>query len=358
MSPRSSLGSVGPGGFAVVRVGEVGRPEPEGIDRLPRGTAVLLTGASGFIGSQVARRLVYQGCRVTALVRPGSDPGRLADVANKIAFVEGDVEDAGFCRGLVGRVAPEVVLHLAWYLAPGDWADSPRNLDCLAGSLALLQGVAGTGCRRVVVAGSSVEYDTDLGRVTETSAIRPRTLYGACKASLFLAGGQLARRDGWGFAQARIFNVYGPGEDERRFVPQVVRGLLRGEPCELTPGDQVRDYLHVEDVASALVALAAGDIEGAVNVASSRPVTIAALARTIAGLLGRPDLLRLGARPARPGEYACLYADTRLLRERAGWSPRYGLDAGLKQTIGWWQDPPHDALRGPTRAGRVTRPAP
>ena len=316
------------------------------------GTKVLLTGASGFIGSHVVRSLVSLGCRVTAVIRPGSRPRRLGDVADRVSFVEGDVGDAGVCRALVGRFSPDVVYHLAWYLEPGDWADSPRNLDCLSASLALLEGVGGAGCRRVVVAGSSVEYDTDPGYVTEASPIRPRTLYGACKASLFTAGERLARRQGWSFAQARIFNVYGPGEDERRFVPHVVKGLLRGEPCDLTPGDQVRDYLHVEDVASALVALAASDIEGAVNVASSRPVTLATVARTIAQLLGRPDLLRLGSRSPRPGDYPCLYADTRLLRDRTGWHPRFGLEAGLRQTIGWWMDAPHDALRGPTRAGQ------
>jgi nucleoside-diphosphate-sugar epimerase len=321
------------------------------LDRSPRGaTKVLVTGASGFIGAAVVRRLLGHGFRVTAVVRPGSSLRRLEDVADRVGFVERDLEDAGACRGLVAETAPDVVLHLAWYLQPGDWSDSPRNLDCLAGSLALLDGVAGTACRRVVVAGSSVEYDTDLGFVTESSPVRPRTLYGACKASLFLAGERLARRHGWGFAQARIFNVYGPGEDPRRFVPHVVNGLLRGEPCDLTPGDQVRDYLHVVDVASALVALAVSEVEGAVNVASSRPVTIATLAQTIARLLGRPDLLRLGARPPRPGDYACLYADNRLLRDRAGWRPRYGLEAGLRQTIGWWAHSGHDPLRGPTRA--------
>ena len=326
--------------------------DPRVPGRLTRGTKVLLTGASGFIGSQVARLLVERGCFVSALVRPARKNHRLADLAEKIAIVEGNLEDAGFCRGLVARVAPEVVFHLAWYAEPGDWPESPRNLTCLSGSVALLEGVAGTACRRVVAAGSSVEYDTDARCVSESSPIRPRTLYGSCKASLFLAGDRLASRHGWSFAHARIFNVYGPGEDERRLVPHVIRGLLRGEPCDLTPGEQIRDYLHVEDVASALIALAESEIRGGVNVASSQPVTVAALAQTVARLVGRPELLMLGARPSRPGDYPCLYADASLLRDRSGWRPRYGLVAGLRHTIGWWAHAGHEATRGPIGPGR------
>jgi nucleoside-diphosphate-sugar epimerase len=300
------------------------------------GTRVVVTGAAGFIGSHLVRLLVAHGCLVTAVVRPASRSARLADVADRLMFTEGDLEDTRFCRELMETLAPEVVFHLGWYSEPGRWPDSPRHLDSLTGSLALLRAVGSSGCRRVVVGGTSVEYDTELGRVTEASPLRPPNLYGACKASLFLASERLARDQGWGFAQARIFNVYGPGEDERRLVPHVVRSLLQGEPCDLTSGKQVRDYLHVEDVASALLAIAASDVEGAVNVASSRPVSVAALARAIAELLGRPELLRLGSRPDRIGDYKCLYADINILMGRIGWRQRYDLEAGLRQTIGWW----------------------
>jgi nucleoside-diphosphate-sugar epimerase len=266
-----------------------------------------------------------------------------------------DFETPSACRDLVDAHTPAVVLHLAWSSEPGRWLDSERHLDHLAGSMALLQGVARTGCRRVVVAGSSVEYEGDQKPVGESSPVGPRTLYGACKASLGLVGGRLAQRHGWGFCQARVFNVYGPGEDPRRLVPHVILCLLRGAPCDLTAGSQVRDYLHVEDVASALVMLAASDVEGPVNVGSSEPVTVAALARTIASMLGRPGLLRLGSRPPRTADDSCLYADTRRLRERTGWEPRYSLEAGLRQTIAWWEDA-LSAGEGSVDAGGWARP--
>lgn len=298
----------------------------------------MITGAAGFIGSHLTCQLLDAGCHVSAVIRPGSVPHRLRRHLDRLSIVECDLEDSSACRDLIGRCDSELVLHLGWFAEPGRWVDSDRHLDHLAGSLALLQGVAGTRCRRVIVAGTSVEYQGDFGKLLESSPVRPRTLYGASKASLALIGEQLARQQGWSFAQARVFNVYGPAEDSRRLVPHVIRHLLEGRPCELTTGDQVRDYLHVEDVASALVALAASELEGPVNVASSQPVTVEALAREIAGVCGRPDLLRFGTRQAHPNDESRLVADTRLLRRHAGWSPRFRLEEGLLHTVAWWRD--------------------
>ena len=302
------------------------------------GTRVVVTGAAGFIGSHVVRLLVAGGSAVTAIVRPQSRRERLADVADRLTFVEGDLEDPRFCRDVIESLAPEVVYHLGWYSEPGRWPDSPRHGHCLAGSRALLKAAGMAGCRRVVVGGTSVEYDTTFGQVTETTPLRPPSVYGACKAALGLLGQRLARRYGVSIAHARIFNVYGPREDERRLVPHVVCSLLRGVACDLTAGTQIRDYLHVEDVASALLAIGTSDVTGAINVGSSRPVSVADVAQTIAQELGRPDLLNLGARSERTGDYPCLYADARLLCERTNWRPRYDLESGLSQTIRWWRD--------------------
>ncbi len=333
------------------RAWKIRRTESSGRNGLPSGSEVLVTGAAGFIGSQVVRMLLTRECRVTAVIRPGSKPTRLADVVDKVTLVEANLQDIDTCRDLVSRFEPSALIHLAW---SADSGDLTNHLSFLTGGLALLESLAATDCRRVVVAGTSAEYDADLGYVTESSAVRPRTLYGACKASLGLAGEQLARRDGWSFTQARIFDVYGPGEDDQRFVPRVVGALLRGESCDLSMNDNLRDFLHVEDVASALVALAASDIEGAVNVASGRPVTVASVVKTVAGLVGRPDLVRTGDRTFPTGDSPGLHANNRLIRGRVGWSPRYGLDAGLSQTIAWWRDAPHNAHRGPVawRTGR------
>ena len=132
-------------------------------------------------------------------------------------------------------------------------------------------------------------------------------------------------RGGWTVATARIFSVYGPWEDPRRLVPFVISKLLVGERAELTRGEQIRDYSHVEDAASALWAIAKSSVTGPVNVASSQPVSVASVAERLGALLGRPELLRFGARSTPRGDPAFLVANTDRLRREVGWLSRYDL---------------------------------
>lgn len=298
---------------------------------------VLLTGAAGFIGSHVARLALAEGHEVTALVRPSSNLRRLDSVRARLKLLEGDLQEAADVEASLRAAIPEVCLHLAWYAEPSGkrlWAR--ENLDCLKGSLVLLRGLRDVGCPRLVIAGTSEEYDSSTGRVSETSPIRPANLYSATKHSLFLTATHVDA-NGWSVAAARIFSVYGPWEDPRRLVPFVISKLLAGEVCELTRGEQIHDYSHVEDIASALWAIAKSTVVGPVNVGSSRPTSVAFVAERLGELLGRPELLRFGDHPSPPGDPRFLVANTDRLRNEVAWLPRYDLEAGLAHTVAWWR---------------------
>jgi nucleoside-diphosphate-sugar epimerase len=220
-----------------------------------------------------------------------------------------------------------VLIHLAWYVVPVRYVTAPENRECLAASLRLLERAT---CRAVFV-GTCFEYNTALGRLREDSETKPTTLYAECKDAL--ARAVLARSDAvW----ARLFYQYGPWEDERRLIPTIMRALLRGEPARLSPGEQRRDFLHVEDVASALCAVATGDLTGPVNVGSGSAASLKEIASTIGALAGRPDLLQFGALPYGAGEPMLIVADNARLRS-TGWAPRYTLEQGLRQTFEWWR---------------------
>jgi nucleoside-diphosphate-sugar epimerase len=139
------------------------------------------------------------------------------------------------------------------------------------------------------------------------------------------------------FAWGRIFHLYGPREDQRRFVPQVALQLLRGLPVDTTHGDQLRDFLHVEDVASGLVELAFSGLEGAVNISSGHPVTVGEVVSMIENLTGRHDLVRRGARPESPGDLRFLCGCNQRLTEATAWHPTIDLAGGLDQTVQWWR---------------------
>ena len=300
---------------------------------------VFLTGASGFIGAHVMRLLLDRGHSVTALVMPGDPLWRLQDVAGRFAIVEGLLSDTEILRQALAEFQPEACIHLAWYAEPGKYLHSPENIPSLTASLTLLNELIQVGCRQVVMAGTCAEYDTELGYLREDTPTRPATLYAAAKLSCCLLGQQIAAQAKINFAWGRIFYPYGPQEDERRVVPAVIRALQKGKPFPATSGEQVRDYIHVEDVAAAFCALAEKQVNGVLNISSGVPVTIRQLLETIGNLMGRADLIQFGAQLYRAWEPPFICGDNRRLRE-LGWNPAYGLTQGLEQTIRWWSKTP------------------
>jgi len=295
---------------------------------------ILLTGATGFIGSQVARALVHDGHEVHALILPQDNLTRIADIKGSLGFVESDLLDP---QPPTLDFRLDLCLHLAWYVEPGKYLNAPQNLDFLAASLRLAQQLARAGCQRLVVAGTCFEYNTDKGLLNELTPTRPRHVYSACKLALFTALEPFCKSVGISFAWVRFFYQYGPHEDPRRLVPHVIRSLLRGQRAELTPGEQVRDFLHVEDVARAACAVAQSNLTGAVNIGSGAGISVHNLTLKIGDILGRRDLIALSVQPYAPDEPMCVVADNGLLRSRTAWQPRYDLDSGLQQTIQWWK---------------------
>lgn len=298
---------------------------------------VLLTGAAGFLGAHVARRLVQEGCQVFCLTRAASDLERLADLRDHLHLVVGNLLDEEGTARIVRQVRPELCLHLAWYAEPGLYLHSPVNVAYIGATLRLAQQLAEAGCRRLVAAGTVAEYDSDYGYLSESTPTRPGTLYAASKTAAQIALAALAGPIGLTVAWARIFYIYGPGEHPKRFVPDVIGALLRGEPVRTTLGEQVRDYLHAADVAAALWAVAQSELTGAVNIGSGQPVTNRQMVLKLGELTGRPELVRFGDLPYRPGDPMFVCADVRRLRQSTGWQPAYDLESGLRQTVEWWR---------------------
>ena len=295
---------------------------------------ILLTGATGFIGSHIARALVRAGHEIHALVLPNDDLGRIRDILPSLVMIQGDFLSLAF-------VSPpsrfDLCIHLAWYVVPGKYLEAPENRDFLKASIAFAEAIANAGCPRFVATGTCFEYDTHLGLLSESSPTNPRSLYATCKLQLFHELQEHARKTGMEIAWPRFFYQYGPGEDPRRFVPVAINTLLRGDPFTVPPNEQTRDYLHVTDVASAVCAVACSRLTGAVNIGSGDPVTVRQIASQIAESIGRPELIKVGTQPYAPEDSPRIIADNTRLREQTAWKRQYPLDAGLRQTIDWWK---------------------
>ncbi len=295
---------------------------------------ILLTGGTGFIGRQVVAPLAARGFVVHLVAPPSETPPRTEGVAVHAC----DLFDREGVAQLMQTLRPTHLLHLAWYVEHGKFWTSPENARWTDASLRLLRDFAACGGRRAALAGTCAEYDWSGGlcREGETPLV-PRSVYGQCKKALYVAAEDLAREAGLSLAWGRIFFLYGPGENEGRFVPSIIRSLLAGERAVCRAGWHVRDLMYVTDVADAFAALVDSATCGAVNVASGRPVALGQVARTIAEMLGRTDGLEVGDAAPTPDDPALIAADTRRLNAEVRWHPRVDLEEGLRQTIAWWK---------------------
>lgn len=294
---------------------------------------VLLTGGTGFIGRYCLPLLVSKGYEVhTVTSREHGKPAQ-QEFWHKV-----DLLVPGQASNLVAQVAPDLLLHLAWYATPERFWNSLENFRWVQASLELLTALATQPGRRVVMAGTCAEYDWKTGECSEnTTPLLPATLYGTCKHSLQTMLNQWSKQTGSSAAWGRIFHLYGPGEHPSRLVASIVRALLSGEPALCSDGCQALDFLYVEDVASAFVALLESTANGPVNIASGVPISVRTIIERIADKIGRPDLIRLGSIASAKGPLRML-ASTQRLHEEVGWRPRYDLDEGLNRTIDWWRN--------------------
>lgn len=279
---------------------------------------VLVTGATGFVGRHALPALAGADAEVHAVAR------RTGPAAAGVTWHEADVLDRPAMRALVERVRPTHVLHAAWFVEHGAFWSSPANVDWVAASLDLARHAAGAGCSRFVGVGTCVEYDWSDGGPglrAEADRLAPAHLYGVAKNATRAVLEGLAAQAGTSFAWGRLFHLFGPGENPRRLVASLFEALREGRPAELASGRPVRDFLCTVEAGRALAALCLSQASGPVNVASGEGVAIADLARAIAALAGRPDLLRLGARPDPAGEAPRMVADIARLRHAVGFVP-------------------------------------
>lgn len=294
---------------------------------------VLITGATGFIGRHCLPVLAVRGYEIhaTSSKVPEDFPPDVTD--HQVDLLDGKQ----VCK-VIARVQPTHLIHLAWHPVRGDYRNAPENFQWVQASLELLRRFQEQGGQRIVMAGSCFEYDWTYGYCSEfLTPSTPDSFYGQCKHALQLVLEGYAQVTGLSSAWGRIFLVYGPHEHPARLVSSVIGSLLRQEPALCSHGEQIRDYLHVEDVADAFVALLESDVTGPVNIGSGRPIALKDVIDTIAEKLDRRDLVRLGTRPPAPNDTHLVVADVSRLFEEVGWQPTYDLDGGLAQTIDWWK---------------------
>jgi nucleoside-diphosphate-sugar epimerase len=299
---------------------------------------VLITGGTGVVGAHLVRRFLREGFAVAVLMRPGSNPWRIADVLGDISVIPGDLTAVAEAAGRIRSFAPDVMMHLAWHgaLTFRQQDDPAQVFQNIGGSLELVRLAGEMQCRRWVGLGTAMEYGQFAVPQSEDLVPRPTSLYGTAKYSVSLLAERLCRAYGIGFSWVRPFYAYGPGDDPVRLIPYVIDTLLRGERPALSPGGQKWDYLYLTDLAEALFRIAtASGAEGVLNVGSGEAYTIRLIVEMIRDLIDPSLCLGFGEVAYRPGQIMHLQADITKLRAATGWQPQVSLADGLRQTVDW-----------------------
>ena len=291
---------------------------------------VLVTGASGFIGQHMPALLQARGYETHVTAR-GAFPETAGITTHGVDLLRQDE-----AQRLIADLRPDIIIHTAWYVAHGRFWTAPENTDWLEASTALAAYAAEAGTRRFVGLGTCAEYATEAGDDAypwpETRPIVPATPYGEAKATLARRLAEMAEgRARFSFAWARLFHLFGPGENPARLVPSIMLALREGREAQCSSGRPVRDFISTQNAAAAITALATSQVTGPVNIGSGAPISIAAMARLIAHISGRPYLLRLGALPDRPNESPYMVAHTGRLRREVGFTAPVSLAAELRK---------------------------
>lgn len=292
---------------------------------------VMITGASGFVGSAIVRAL-RAGAR--PLVALGKRP---PDASPAEKWEQVDLLDTASVEAALARHRPATLIHAAWARSrPGGLWDAPDNDRWRDASMALFERFWQAGGRHVVGCGSCAEYaPSDTPCREDATRIAPQSRYGRAKAELYDLAAARADRLGGTLAWARIFYLFGPHEAAARLVPSVIDSLLRGEAARTGSGLVSRDFALVDDVGQGIAALAESGASGAYNVATGHAVLLRDLVARIGEIMERPGLVRIGALPDRTGEAPLIAADVGKIARATGWQARTPLDEALRQTIAW-----------------------
>ncbi|EKS36392.1 NAD-dependent epimerase/dehydratase family protein [Afipia broomeae] len=293
---------------------------------------VLLTGATGFVGSHILRSLLQRNVELVAVSR------RRPLIAGNYSWREADIL-SGDLNNLLRDKNISHVLHAAWYVEHGKFWNHAINDDWRDATIALARQAAGLGVRRFVSLGTCHEYDWPVDADCDEliTPIAPHTPYDTAKTQTRLAIESVALETGMDFCWPRLFFPFGSGEAAERLIPYICQSLARGAPARCTRGDKIRDFIAVEDAGRLLADLCLSDVKGSVNIATGRSTSIADIATCLGEISDKPDLIHLGALPDRDGDPLRITGDTKRVSSMPSFSSIPSLEQRLAETFDFWR---------------------
>ncbi len=302
------------------------------------GSKVLVVGGGGFIGSALSKKLNTLKAHVISLIYNGT---KKRESLPNVTTIVADIREHTSLKKALANYSFDYIFNLGGYIDHSPYLEGGRNVIDVhyTGMLNLLNQVFTPSLNKFVQIGSSEEYGSGLAPQNEQLRESPISPYSAAKAGATHLIQTLSRTEGFPGVVVRLFLVYGPGQKQQRFLPQIIKGCLEGRKFPTSSGEQLRDFCYIEDVVEGLLlsALKPEAVGCVINIASGRPVSIRSVIEKVVELVGRGQPV-FGTYPYRSGENMELYADISLAKSLLNWYPKTNLEEGLKRTVEYYRN--------------------
>jgi len=299
---------------------------------------ILITGASGFLGSSIVGELIKNGYKVSALKRSKSDLWRCADFIHNVNWI--DCDNLSDVESEIINYEPNILIHSAWGGVKSydreNWIEQEKNLSFF---VYLLEVSKRAGIKKIVALGSQAEYGTYKGVVDEFCPCNPNSAYGTIKLCAYTILKSFALENEIDWYWIRLFSIFGPGEDKNWLIPSVIENLLGKKEMKLTGCDQKYDYLYLKDFTSGIMSLinCSKSKSGVYNLSSGTSISIKEILIYLESRLS-PDkkLLEIGALPYRSNQIMHMEGNSELFFRSFNFSPIYKISVGLEETLNYY----------------------
>jgi nucleoside-diphosphate-sugar epimerase len=305
---------------------------------------IFVTGATGFIGRHLVHRLKAEGYSVGALVRPSSASQKTGRIEG-ISYFHGDIRNYEEIKTAFFAFEPEAIIHLVTYYAVLHRADEIGVMidTNVKGTINLLEAAKESGAVQLFINTSSTQvYEQKKQRLKEEDSIKPQSLYAVTKLYAEEACSYYADAFNLPCVTLRLFPPYGPEDHERRLIPYVIASILKNTPPNLTTGKQEWDFVYVDDIVNAYLAVLRSypfkEDHAIFNVGTGEAISLRSIVEKIRGDIGSDMDLLWGSVAHRANEVWYNSADITKAQTVLHWTPETGIDVGIHKTVAWFRD--------------------